>query len=245
MSVLLWMIVVALVSVRISLPPAIQIRIVSINFPGPWLWSHISTPMVLAWAASVALAIAGAWIFAVGCRWFCRHLWLSNAATADFSGRGGQIVGWWIVWLIGGRRWNLGDFEGPAVDIAIYLVGIWATLGIGRWFVAHVELSSGERFRFLGSYGELLGWQVLLALSVLTVIGWAWVLAAIYRWMAQKTSSGDRVLRFHGDGVQVLWRTLATVFFSIPVVTIPWAWLWYVRWLVCTTTITGQITEID
>jgi len=71
--------------------------------------------------------------------------------------------------------------EGVLLDIALFFLGLWATLNILRWFVGHVELSSSRGFSFLGTYVELLGWEILLALSVLTVIGWAWVLAAIWR----------------------------------------------------------------
>ena len=42
---------------------------------------------------------------------------------------------------------------------------------------------------------------------------------------------------------QTLYLTLAAILFSIPLVTIPWAWLWFTRWLVQNTTIVGQVGD--
>lgn len=104
------------------------------------------------------------------------------------SGRVGQILIWWVLWTVAGRRWQV-ELPYPSVlDFAIYLAVIMATLPVIRWFVRHVDLSTGKRFSFQGGHGELLGWQTLLGLSVLTIIGWAWVLAAMRRWMARSTT---------------------------------------------------------
>jgi uncharacterized membrane protein YjgN (DUF898 family) len=193
-----------------------------------------------------AIGLAGAWVYVAWCRWFCRHLTFSDGSTADFSGNAGQILGWWgLLILVGWRRWDE-ILEYPAVLGAVFWVaGMLLSVALIRWFVKHVELSSGTRFRFTGGLGEYIGWEVLFGLSVLTVIGWAWILAAMNRWMARHTESKTRALRFHGEGPQILWRTLATLLFSIPVVTIPWAFLWYTRWLVGNTTIEGQLDDLS
>jgi hypothetical protein len=244
LQVLLWLLLMALVSVRISLPPAIHIGIVNINVPPPWTWNAPSPWLILAWILSVILAIAGAWIFAGACRWFCRYLRFSDDTRAGFSGRGEQILGWWVLCVLAGRRWNVPAPEGVLLGIALFFLGLWGTLNILRWLVGHVELSSSREFSFLGTYVELLQWEILLALSVLTIIGWAWVLAAMCRWMARSTRGNDIALRFHGVGQQILWRTAVAILFSIPVVTIPWVWLWYARWLVRNTTMEGQLGDL-
>ena len=43
----------------------------------------------------------------------------------------------------------------------------------------------------------------------------------------------------------MLWRSLAAVLFSLPILTIPWAKLWYTRWLVSQVTITGYYAGDD
>jgi uncharacterized membrane protein YjgN (DUF898 family) len=99
---------------------------------------------------------------------------------------------------------------------------------------------AGERFRFHGTIRELLGWQILNGLAAITIIGWAWSTAAMYRWAAENTRSEHRALKFHGKGFEILWRSLATLLFCLPIVTIPWALLWYTRWLVSQVTIGGN-----
>ena len=244
LEVLGWVLLFALSSVRSPLPTAIHVNILSINVPPPWSTDAPSSWQTPAWILSVILAIAGTWVVAAACRWFCRNLRFSDNTTADFSGRGGQVLGWWVLSLLVGRTWNLPTPEGVLLCIALSLLGVWGALNVWRWFVSHVELSSSRRFSFFGAYVELLGWEILLILSVLTVIGWAWALAALYRWMARNTRSQDVALRFHGEGHQILWRTVVAILGSIPLVTIPWMWLWYARWMVGNTTIEGQLAEV-
>jgi hypothetical protein len=239
--VLVWLLLAALVSINVSLPPSIAVRIVSFNISLPWHPNVPSPGLILAWILSVILAIAGVWLFEAACRSFCHYLRFSNGMRADFSGRGQQILGWWTLWVLAGHRWDLAAPEGASLEVALYLLGLWGTLNVMRWFVSHLELSSRRRFSFLGAYRELLGWEILLGLSVLTIIGWAWVLAAMFRWMARNTRTQDAALRFHGAGNQILWRTVVAILSSIPLVTIPWTWLWYTRWLVQSTTIEGQL----
>jgi len=242
LGVLLWMLLIGLMGVRISLPPVINIRIPGIGVSLP---CNCNAPSWLtpAWILTVILAIAGVWVFAGACRWFCRHLKFSDDTRADFSGRGGQILGWWILCVLAGQRCNISAPAGVVLGIAMYLLGLWGALNVLRWCVSHVELGSSRGLSFFGTYVGLLGWEMLLGLSVLTVIGWAWVLAAMWRWMARNTRGNDIALRFHGIGIEILWRTVVTVLFCIPIVTIPWAWLWYARWLVRNTTIEGQLGD--
>lgn len=243
LHVLLWILLAALVSIRISVPPAINIRILSINVSPPW--EPVPTPWLTpVWILSILLAIAGAWMLAEACRWICQNLRFDDGSSARFSGRGGQILGWWLLCILAGRRWDIPGSQGVCLEIALYFLGLWGVLNILRWFVSHVVSSSSPGFSFLATFKELVGWEVLLALSVLTVIGWAWVLAAMYRWMARNTRADDRALRFHGEGLEILWRTVAAALFSIPVVTIPWAWLWYTRWLVRNTSIEAQVGDL-
>ena len=154
LQVLLWFLLAVLVGIRISLPEATHAGIVVLN--GSLL--------------SLIIALPGARILEAICRSFCRHLRFSNGTTAGFSGRWHQILGWWTLWVLAGRRLNLNAPWGAALEIALDFLGLWATLKIIRWFVGRLELSSGHRFSFQGSYRGLLGWEILLALSVFTII---------------------------------------------------------------------------
>jgi hypothetical protein len=244
LQVLVWLVLAALVNIKIGLPPpaGIHLRILSVNIP----WHTDAAPQLalLTLVFSLILAIAGTWVFAAACRWFCRNLRFSNGATAEFSGQGIEVLGWWILLVLADREWGVAGAAAVLIAIAFFFLAVLATLHIVRWFVSHVELSSNRRLSFAGKYVGLLGWEVLLPLSMLTIIGWAWVLAAMYRWGARNTRAQDGALQFHGVGPEILWRTLAAILFSIPIVTIPWAWLWYTRWLVRSTTMEGPPTGL-
>jgi hypothetical protein len=147
--------------------------------------------------------------------------------------------------------WNFDAWEHPwragaviAAVILLWMIGVLGQLHVTRWCIAKTELSTGEQFEFHGAWSELAGWQVINGLAALTIIGWAWTTAAAYRWAARNTRSEERGLRFHGAGFEILWRTLATALFCIPIVTIPWALLWYARWLVSQLTI-GSAEILD
>ena len=196
------------------------------------------------------LILPGAWVFAGWSRWFCRNLEFSDGSRAEFTGRGGDVLGWWVLALVsGGIRFypaiNIGILVPNHWSVTVFLfplscLGWWQVL---RWFVRNVRFSSGARYEFTGGYWELVGWYVLNAVAVVTVIGWAWSWAGMYRWLARNTRTEELSLRFHGEGQQVLWRIVAAVVMSLGVVTIPWAWLWYTRWLVANVTVEGQVGE--
>jgi uncharacterized protein DUF898 len=204
--------------------------------------------LVLFILASIVI-IPGAWVLAAIGRWFCRNLRASDGRTATFTGRGGEIVGWWILAALCGaisheaggiylfRIRVVGLGLGIPGDIIQWLLGALAWWMILRWFVANVQFDSGERFRFEGGYWMLLVWNLWVALLFVTIVGWAWGMAAMYRWMAENTRSGKSVLGFYGRGHEILWRTLVTLLLCILIIPIPWACLWYTQWLVASTAI--------
>jgi hypothetical protein len=225
-------------------------RIVRFDFTGDGLevagW-------ILLFLISLPLIIAPAWVIAAACRWFCRRLEFSDGTTAEFLGRGGEI----LVWIVGSLvvtavsqvalsglvtgGFGLNVMRG----LAITVISAAITFLVLGWVVSNIRLSSGPSLRFTGEYHGLLGWLLLYQLSGITIIGWAWVLCAIYRWVAHHIKGDNIAFEFHGEGHQVLWRTIAMVLMSIPIVTIPWAWLWYKRWIVRNVTATRGVHAED
>ena len=225
------------------------------------LWGNVIE--VLGWLLLMLVAgiliIPGAWALAAVCRGFVRNLRFSDGRTAAFTGRGSEIVGWWILGAVAGGMRNrffgvhivnvdllridfpTNSVEGALVNIARFLLGALASWMLIRWFVDHLEFQPGEHFRFEGGYGALLAWDVWVGLLVITIIGWAWGLAGMYNWMAESTRSERSALRFHGQGHQILWRTLVTLLLSVLIIPIPFALLWYAQWLVKSTTIEGNL----
>jgi hypothetical protein len=69
-------------------------------------------------------------------------------------------------------------------------------------------------------------------LSVITVIGWAWVITAWMRWICRNVAGTRREIVFGATGWQVLWRTVLFGLGCALLIPIPWAMRWYATWYV-------------
>lgn len=200
---------------------------------------------------SAILVIPLAWTTAAICRWFCRNLRFSDGTTVSFTGTGPEILGWMLLSVfLSVPGFMVHAFHTPTLlqlpwQIGGFFLGPLINLFILRWLVRNLRLSSGPPLDFDGSYAGYLGYQILIGLSVLTIIGWAWVMASFYNWMAEHTRGKGIAFHFNGTGWEILWRIVAAVLGSIPIVTIPWIWMWYTRWLVSCVTITRGAGGFD
>jgi hypothetical protein len=102
-----------------------------------------------------------------------------------------------------------------------------------RWLLANIS-SDGQPLSlgFAGSPWVYIGWQVLMFVSIITIIGWAWVLTAWMRWLCQNIEGTRREVVYNASGLDVLWRTLVFAFASAFIIPIPWVLAWYTRWTV-------------
>jgi hypothetical protein len=102
-----------------------------------------------------------------------------------------------------------------------------------RWVVANIS-SQGRHLplTFAGSPWAYLGWYVLLYVSVITIIGWAWVTTAWIRWICRNITGTRRNIVFTASGWQILWRTLVFALAAALIIPIPWAMGWYAGWYV-------------
>ena len=186
------------------------------------------------------LIIPAAWGAVVLYRWFVRNLSFSDGTTASFEGRGGQVWYYFVFSALLGFAPQLSrTIEDPraasfvSIGLTILILPISAAIGliILRWFVSCIRLSCGTKLNFKGHYGPYLGWIVLVALSVYTIIGWAWALVAMLRWMCRNTDAGQNRLEFLGNGWGLLWRGLLAALARILIIPIPWVWVWVARWV--------------
>ena len=193
---------------------------------------------------SALVVIPLAWVYAATGRWVCRNVKFSDGTTAAFRGTGGQILGWIILYLaviIGFQFANTAIARQPSLAglallpllFVVYIAALVAILlKIIGWVVSNVELSSGPPLSFTGTFMELVGWNLLIVLSAVTIIGWAWATGALYRWYARNTRGQGIEFQLLGKGHQILWRTLVTVLASMLIIPIPWMYLWLMRWFV-------------
>ena len=61
---------------------------------------------------------------------------------------------------------------------------------------------------FNGSFLIYIGWHVLLGLSFITIVGWAWVAVAQSRWICRNIAGTHREILFKATGLEMLWRTV-------------------------------------
>jgi len=109
----------------------------------------------------------------------------------------------------------------------------WAlTVLIIRWFCAKLGSEDGSvKLAFNGGIWNYIGWSLLLYLSFFTIIGWAWVIRLMMRWICQNVSGTVR-FDFHGTGLAILGRTLLLGLLSIFIIPIPWLTRWYMVWFI-------------
>ena len=230
--------------------------------------------LLIQWVFSL-LVLPTAWGIAILNRWLVKWVRFSDGTTATFVGRPVQVWGWialsvgmyhipnLVLCLISGSnpiafiidpqvRQDALAGAGPsarnlhvASGLAFLPIVIYVELVVYRWFVAGIKLTGGPDLHFTGRYFPLLGWTLLIGVSLLTIIGWAWVSTAFFRWLAINVE-GDAVgFEFEGSGWGFLWRMSVVVglpFACILILAlngITWAWSWVAitPWILLTWTL--------
>jgi hypothetical protein len=179
------------------------------------------------------LVIPAPWVIVWYVKWFTSCVQVPGRPNLSFEGRAMTIVPWFfgavaidiilaaIAYESGSRGIsNLGSL----IQIALY----WLFL---KWLIANLA-SNGRLLglSFSGSFWAYLGWSILVAISVITIIGWAWVLAAQMRWICRNIQGTRRQVVFKGTGLQYLWRTIVTIIACSFIIPIPWVVRWMLDW---------------
>ncbi len=174
--------------------------------------------------------IPAPWALTWYTKWIVSCVRVPGRPNLGFTGNAMTLVPWYfgaIVLMIAvamiGIDWlnNLMFF----VQIALY----WLLL---KWMVANIA-SNGQPLglSFSGSFWAYLGWSVLAVISVITIIGWAWVYVAMMRWICRNIQGTRREVTFIGTGLQFLWRSLVAVIACAFIIPIPWIYRWMLNWL--------------
>src|SRR5262249_36961268 len=128
----------------------------------------------------------------------------------------------------------------PLLALAFALVWSFALLAaealiqreLYKWVCANVVLSSGTRLTFRGRAWPYVWWTLLSLVSLFTIVGWAWVGTAFFRWQLKNTDAENYHLTFRGSGFSLLWRAVCGLIASIAILSIPWVVAWLARWAV-------------
>jgi hypothetical protein len=195
------------------------------------IWDFIWRGLVL--SLGMLLVIPTPWVIRWYTNWFVSCVRVPGRPNLSFTGKVGTIALWYFIpvaiviafEVLGEMADNraIGDV-GNILVTAVY----WAFL---RYLVANIA-SNGQPLglSFSGSFWAYLGYNLLLGLSIFTIIGWAWVQTALGRWVCRNIQGTRRAVVFKASGLEYLWRAIVTVLASIFIIPIPWVVRWMIRW---------------
>jgi len=203
-----------------------------------WVWRHI----VL--ALGLLLVIPGPWLIVWYLNWIVSRVRVPGRPNLGFTGNAMTLVAWYFgfVVLLGVAIYTSLNNEVQWPNHVMELVQIVLYWLFIRWVIANLA-SNGQPLglTFSGSVWAYLGWNILLWVSVLTIIGWAWVLAALARWLCRNIQSTRRQVVYEGTGLQNLWRAIVFVIGCALVIPIPWLYRWMMRWQLSQTVLVERV----
>ena len=170
------------------------------------------------------------WVIVMYCRWIVSCVHVPGRPHLRFTGRPVTLMWFFaaVIFIIVVARVDARLVN--AVSGIVQLVLYWLLI---RWFVANIS-SNGQPLglRFSGSFWGYLGWNVLAFVSMITIIGWAWVYTAQIRWMCRHVEGTRREVVFNATGLEVLWRSVVTFIACAFIIPIPWVISWFIGWQV-------------
>lgn len=213
-------------------------RHVGVSFSGGALASLGYTVLLVALGLFV---VPAAWGAAAFLAWWTGRLVFTDGTRAVFEGRPGRV---WPLFaalvflallptLITAGMPHGGKTSALQCVLALALIPFEAALKlpIYRWIFENIRLEPGGTPRFSATYPAYLGWVLGLTLSVLTVIGWAWVAVAMVRWFCRHIEGDGYGLAFVGTGWGLLWRSGLWLLGTLFLLPIPWVLRSMYAWL--------------
>jgi hypothetical protein len=191
------------------------------------IWDFTWRSLVLFFGALFVIPLP--WALLMYCRWIVSCVRVPQRPNLGFTGRAVDLMWFYaLVLLYIVAAWTQIQALNLAVDV-VQLVFYWLLI---RWFMTNLT-SSGQPLglSFSGSFWGFLGWSVLTVLSIITIIGWAWVYVAQLRWMCRHIEGSRREVVFNATGLEFLWRSLVTGLVCLLIIPIPWMYRWFTRWL--------------
>jgi len=199
------------------------------------IWGLLGRSLLM--MIGLLLVIPAPWVATMLYRYVVEHVRVPGRSPLSFTGKVGDI--WWVFVLLG-----LCSYSGATDYAWLQLVAIpleaylsWMTL---RWIASNIA-SDGQKLpiEFKGSLLGYMGWYVLMMISFITIIGWAWVITAWMRWNCRNIVGTHREVIFTASGLEMLWRSFVFGLACAFIIPIPWMLRWYANWY------TSQISLVD
>jgi hypothetical protein len=196
----------------------------SIDLP---LWAFLGRGLLM--FIGLIFVIPAPWTATSFYRWMTSRMQVPGRPNLAFTG---QPLDIWYVFIAMGLMNYVSIYDNTLQLLAIPVSAFLAWMVL-RWIASHLA-SNGQPLpiAFNGSAITFVGWQLLMYISFITIIGWAWVVAAWTRWICRNISGTRREIVFNGTGLQILWRTLVFGIGCGFIIPIPWVARWYTHWYV-------------
>jgi hypothetical protein len=169
------------------------------------------------------------WLFVWYTQWIVSCVRVPGRPNLSFTGTAMALVPWFFGFIV--VAIVVGYIGSQILSAAFYIVQIVLYWMLLKWMVANIA-SNGQPLglSFTGSVLGYIGWNLLFAISVITIIGWAWVAAAQLRWMYRNIEGTRREIIFRGSGLGILWRGIVAAILCGFIIPIPWVYRWIMNW---------------
>jgi hypothetical protein len=176
------------------------------------------------------IVIPAPWVLIWYIKWIVPCVRVPGRPNLSFEGEAMTIVPWFfgfVVLMIGVSL--IGSQLLSNLMILVQMALYWLFL---KWFLANLA-SNGQPLdlSFSGPVWTYIGWAILATVSIITIVGWAWVYVAWMRWICRNIQGTRREVLFIGSGLEFLWRAIVAAIASIFIIPIPWVYRWMSQWL--------------
>jgi hypothetical protein len=177
------------------------------------------------------LVIPLPWVFVSTVRWITSRIHVPGRPGLTFAGKVETIL-WWYFGAVAALI-VLNFIGGRIAHLAAFLIEVGLGWYAIQWIIANLASSDEQPLglRFSGAFPPYLGWNILGALSAITIVGWAWVYTAQTRWICRNIEGTRRDIIFKATGLDYLWRTVVTVIGCAFIIPIPWVVRWMMSWV--------------
>jgi hypothetical protein len=169
------------------------------------------------------------WLFVWYTKWIVSCVKVQGRPNLSFTGNAMAIVPWFFGLIV--LAIALGFVGSQLLSNLLFIVQIVLYWLLIKWIVANLA-SNGQPLglSFSGSVWAYIGWNLLFAISIITIIGWAWVAAAQMRWFCRSIEGTRREILFKGSGLDILWRGIVAAILCSLIIPIPWVYRWIMNW---------------
>jgi hypothetical protein len=188
-------------------------------------------------AIGQVFVIPSPWTLTAAYSFLCRNVRLPDNRRLSFAGQPGDI--WYVIVglallafvpHVGAHATGMRPANAGLLQLVVFLINSWLFFLVTQWFVASVKSEDGRlSIRFAGSLAGYVGWHLLLLVSMITIIGWAWVAKFFLRWICRNVT-GNVAFDFVGSGFSILWRSVVFALVCSLIIPIPWMLRWLMNW---------------